>query len=61
MTLSEISNIRLVSQRISVSEFTTAKDITGWMGAVQAQDYDMVKWALALRLKDTAFKYCSLH
>ena len=50
MTLTEISICRLFSQRISSSEFTSAKEIVGWMGAMQAQDFAMAKWAVGIRL-----------
>ena len=53
MTLNEISNIRLISQKIALPEFKTAKEIVSWMGAMQAQDYSMAKWAIGVRLKDT--------
>jgi hypothetical protein len=45
-----ISNTRLFSQKIATTEFKTAKEIVSWMGAVQAQDYAMSKWAVGLRL-----------
>jgi hypothetical protein len=47
-----ISNVRLINQRIAVSEFKTAKEIVSWMGAMQAQDYPMSKWAIGLRLAE---------
>lgn len=50
MTLPDISNCRLVSQRIATTEFSSAKDVVGWMGAMQAQDFAMAKWAVGLRL-----------
>lgn len=50
MTFEEISNRRLVNQQITGTKFSTAKEIVGWMGAVQAQDYAMAKWAIGLRL-----------
>jgi hypothetical protein len=53
MTLNDISNIRLISQKIALSEFKTAKEIVSWMGAMQAQDYSMAKWAIGVRLSDT--------
>jgi len=49
MNLDDIAKIRLVSQLISKPRFDTVKDIVGWMGAMQAQDYAMVKWAIGLR------------
>ncbi len=52
MTPPEISNIRLISQKITNPEFNTAKEIVSWMGAIQAQDYSMSKWAIGIRLRD---------
>lgn len=50
MDLSKIAHARLISQQITASRFTTPKDIVAWMGAMQAQDYAMSKYAVALRL-----------
>lgn len=50
MTLTDIANIRLFNQQITQSKFASAKEIVGWMGAIQAQDYAMSKWALGVRL-----------
>jgi hypothetical protein len=50
MTLNDISNIRLNSQKIVATEFKTANQIVNWMGAIQAQDYSMAKWAIGVRL-----------
>lgn len=50
MTLSEISNIRLRSQKIEAAEFRTALEVVAFMGAIQAQDYLMAKWAIGLRI-----------
>ncbi len=50
MTLQDISALRLISQKIAATEFTTPEEIVGWMGAMQAQDYAMAKWAIGLRL-----------
>ena len=50
MTLNEISNIRIISQKIAGTDFKTANEIVGWMGAIQAQDYSMAKWAIGVRL-----------
>lgn len=52
MTLPEISNSRLISQKISKPEFKTAVEVIRWMGAIQAQDYQMAKWAIGTRLSD---------
>jgi len=50
LTLREISNKRLNSQKIAGTTFNTAAEIVGWMGAIQAQDYSMAKWAIGVRL-----------
>ncbi len=59
MTPSEISNLRLVSQRITGGKFKTAKEVVDWMGAIQAQDYAMSKWAIGLRVNDSTEKLIS--
>lgn len=56
MTLEEISNGRLFSQQITATNFTTVKEVVSWMGAVQAQDYAMAKWAIGLRLPGSTDK-----
>ncbi len=56
MTLNDISNIRLFSQQITTTKFTTVKDIVGWMRAMQAQDYAMVKWAIGTRLPNSTIE-----
>jgi len=50
MKKSDIARLRLRNQRIVGSEFTKAADVVSWLGAVQAQDYPMAKWALGLRM-----------
>ena len=46
-----LTDIRLRSQQLVRPEFKDPKDLVSWMGAVQAQEYRMVKWALGIRLK----------
>jgi len=50
MNLADIANIRLINQHIVQSRFKAVKELVGWMGALQAQDYGMAKWAIGLRL-----------
>lgn len=50
MTLQDIANIRLQNQQIAGTKLKTAKELVGWMGAIQAQDYAMSKWAIGVRL-----------
>ncbi|MGE5124083.1 MAG: winged helix DNA-binding domain-containing protein [Acidobacteriaceae bacterium] len=41
---------RLERQQLSGTEFTTPQEIVAWMGAMQAQDFGMAKWAIGARL-----------
>lgn len=50
MNAKEISNARLNSQHLTTNKFKTVKELVAWMGAMQAQDYAMVKWAIGARL-----------
>src|SRR5689334_10831480 len=56
MNLIDVGNYRLISQQIAGTKFKTVKDIVGWMGAMQAQDYSMVKWAMGVRLNGSTEK-----
>lgn len=49
MKLNEISNVRLISQQIAGTKLRSPKEIVGWMGAIQAQDFNMAKWAIGIR------------
>lgn len=42
---------RLVNQKLSSSGLGKPVDVVRWMGAVQAQDFNAAKWALALRMR----------
>jgi hypothetical protein len=50
MTLTEISKLRTRNQHITGMKFASAKDLVGSLGAMQAQDFAMAKWAVGLRL-----------
>lgn len=50
MNKSQIARIRLANQQISRTKFTEPSDLVSWLGAIQAQDYAMAKWAIGLRL-----------
>lgn len=52
MKLSDITGIRLINQHISGNKLNTVRDLVSDMGAIQAQDYAMAKWAIGLRLND---------
>ncbi|HSE16425.1 MAG TPA: winged helix DNA-binding domain-containing protein [Pyrinomonadaceae bacterium] len=42
---------RLHNQRLSAPNFRKAVEVVRWFGAVQSQDFDAAKWALALRMR----------
>jgi len=50
MTNAEITTHRIFNQQIEGSKFHTPKELVGWMGAMQAQDFPMAKWAIGLRV-----------
>ncbi|MDP2889177.1 MAG: winged helix DNA-binding domain-containing protein [Bacteroidota bacterium] len=50
MNQSEISNIRLHNQQIAATNLKTPNELAGWMGAMQAQDFNQAKWAIGVRL-----------
>lgn len=50
MNLSDISTLRLHNQQIVSTNFKTSKELIGWMGAMQAQDYNQAKWAIGVRM-----------
>ena len=53
MTPSEITHMRLYNQQIEGSVCTTPKELVSKMGAIQAQDFAMAKWAIGQRIPDT--------
>ena len=42
---------RLQNQKLLSSKLRKAVDVVRWLGAVQAQDFNAAKWALALRMR----------
>lgn len=56
MTLNEIANLRLINQQVASSKYTTAGELVSWMGAMQAQDLSMAKWAVGLRVPGSDVK-----
>ncbi len=56
MKLKDIVKARLINQQIAGTKFKTVKEIVGWMGAMQAQDFNMVKWAVGIRLPGSTEK-----
>ncbi|MGE5406221.1 MAG: winged helix DNA-binding domain-containing protein [Methanosarcina sp.] len=56
MTFAEISGLRLDSQNVASSRFSSPAEIAAWMGAIQAQDFAMSKWAIGIRLPGSTEK-----
>lgn len=53
MTHQEISHHRLVSQKLSKTNSSSPQEIVHHLGAMQAQDYAMAKWAIGSRCDAT--------
>jgi hypothetical protein len=51
MTKSDLVLARLHNQKLLSSRFEKPVDVVRWLGAVQAQDFNAAKWALALRMR----------
>jgi hypothetical protein len=51
MTLSNFSLLRIHNQEIENQRFISPQELVAHMGAMQAQDYLMAKWAVGLRLQ----------
>jgi hypothetical protein len=49
MKESEVLQYRLMSQHLGNASIKSPSQIVAWMGAVQAQDFNSAKWALAQR------------
>jgi hypothetical protein len=56
LDFSEIARYRLRNQQISDSGFKTVQELVAWMGAIQAQDVSMAKWAIGIRLPESTEK-----
>lgn len=50
MTLKEIATLRLANQQLNGTNPGSVKEIVAHLGAMQAQDYAMAKWAVGARL-----------
>lgn len=43
-------DIRLQSHQLTTPRFAEPRELVAWMGAMQAQNYSMAKWAIGVRL-----------
>lgn len=53
MNLNDVANTRLANQQITKPKFKTPNELVSWLGAMQAQDFTMAKWALGIRLPNS--------
>ncbi len=49
MTSEEIIRYRLFNQQLADPQFKKPEQVVSWLGAMQAQEYAMAKWAIGLR------------
>jgi len=54
MTLSDLSSLRIQNQEVQHQRFSVAKHLVAHMGAMQAQDFQMARWAVGLRLQGSS-------
>ena len=47
---------RLLSQQLTAPQFKDPAEVVSWFGAMQAQDYKGMRWAVAMRTHRPSFK-----
>ena len=47
---------RLLNQQLICQQFTAPRDVVAWMGAMQAQEYRLMRWAVGMRTKKPSAK-----
>ncbi|MBQ7610790.1 MAG: winged helix DNA-binding domain-containing protein, partial [Bacteroidales bacterium] len=47
---------RLLSQQLVAPEFKDPADVVAWFGAMQAQEYKAMRWAVAMRTRKPSFQ-----
>ena len=47
---------RLLGQQLAAPQFTEPAEVVSWFGAMQAQDYRAMRWAVAMRTRKPSFK-----
>ena len=48
--------IRLLNQQLAAPQFTNPAEVVSYMGAIQAQEYRMMRWAVAMRTRKPSGK-----
>ncbi len=51
-----LEDIRVMCHQLAEPDFEKPLDVVSWMGAMQAQDYTMSKWAVGIRLKNAGLR-----
>ncbi len=49
-------SLRLLNQQLTAPQFSHPADVVGYMGAMQAQEYRMMRWAVAMRTRKPSAK-----
>jgi len=49
-------SLRLLDQQLICPQFSSPHDVVEWMGAMQAQDYRMMRWAVGMRTRRPSAK-----
>lgn len=49
-------NVRLLNQQLVAPQFREPAELVGYMGAMQAQEYRMMRWAVAMRTRKPSHK-----
>ena len=50
------ATIRLINQQLVAPQFSDPAELVGYMGAMQAQEYRMMRWAVAMRTRKPSAK-----
>lgn len=48
--------LRLLNQQLIVPQFNTPEEVVSYMGAMQAQEYRMIRWPVAMRTRKPSLK-----
>ena len=49
-------SIRLLNQQLTAPQFSDPAEVVGYMGAIQAQEYRMMRWAVEMRTRKPSHK-----
>lgn len=52
----DIPSLRLINQQLLHPRFSAPDKLVSWMGAIQAQNINMAKWAVGIRLRSASLK-----